>query len=151
MINKKDKQGLQFKSALFAFVIVGVIIFGVGTWIDQWNQDYSSNITYDLRKYDKSNEMYSYSSTSKLNLAPQSSFDSGEGTDFEGTSLRGAFGIINKIFLPFNFLTGTGGLLDSVEDQFGIPEYITQAVTTLILFAVIFSIIALFFRKATPA
>ena len=147
----KDKKGMQFKSILFAIVAMSMVIFAVGTWVDEWNRDYDSNITWNLGDYNKLDDMSDYASSSKGTMAVKSSFDSGAGADFEGTSLRGAFGVINNIFTPFNIVLGEGGLIDSIEDQFGIPNYITIGVVTLILFAIIFSIIALFFRKATPA
>jgi len=147
----KNKKGLQFKSAIFAVVAVSLAIIAIGVWVNQWNQDYDAGLTYDLGEYSSLDEMSAYASSSKGTVAVRSSFDTTGGGDFEGTSLRGAFAIINNIFIPFNVVFGSGGLIDSIEDRWGIPNYITIGLVTFMIIAIIFSIIALFFRKPTPA
>jgi hypothetical protein len=147
----KDKRGLQFKAALFALITVSMVLYGIGVWVGSWNTQYNSGLTYDLGDYEKLDELSSYASSSKGNVSVRSSFDTTGSGDFEGTSLRGAFGVINNIFTPFNVLLGEGGLIDSIEDRFGIPNYITIGFISLMTIAIIFSLIALFFRKPTPA
>lgn len=147
----KNKKGLQFKSALFALVAISLAITAVGVWVNQWNQDYGSGLTYDLGGYSSLDELSSYASSSKGTISVKTSFDTTGSGDFEGTSLRGAFGIINNIFLPFEVVFGDGGLIDSIEDRWGIPNYITIGIVTFMTIAILFSIIALFFRKSTPA
>lgn len=147
----KNKEGLQFKSGLFALVVLSLVIIAVGIWVNQWNQDYDAGLTYDLNKYDVSDDLSTYASGSKTTIAVRSSFDTTGSGDFEGTSLRGAFALINNIFTPFNVVLGEGGLIDSIEDRWGIPNYITIGIVTMMIIAIVFSIIALFFRKPTPA
>ena len=142
-----NKKGLQFKSALFALVVASIIILAVGYWINEWNTSYDAGLTYDLGDYQKLDELSSYASSSKGNISAQSSFDTGG--DFEGTSLRGAFGIVNNLFTPFKVLLGEGGLIDAIEDRWGIPNYITLGISTMMVLAIIFALIALFFRKGT--
>lgn len=153
MIRKlqKDKRGLQFKAALFGLIAMSMVIYAVGVWVGSWNTEYNSGLTYDLGDYEKLDELSSYSSSTKGNVSVKSSFDTTGSGDFEGTSLRGAFGVINNIFTPFNIVLGEGGLIDSIEDRFGIPDYITIGFLTMMTIAIIFSLIALFFRKPTPA
>lgn len=146
----KNKRGVQFKAALFALVAVSMAIYAVGVWISDWNTQYDSGLTYDLGEYQKLDELSSYASSSKGNISVRSSFDTGS-SDFEGTSLRGAFGIINNIFTPFNIVLGSGGLIDSIEDRFGIPNYITIGIVTLMVLSIIFALVALFFRKPTSS
>lgn len=146
----KNKKGVQFQSALISLVVVGMAIYAIGIWIGQWNQDYDSGLTYDLDNYNKLDDLSSYASSSKGDIAVKSSSDPG-GQDFEGTSLRGAFSIINNIFAPFNIVFGKGGLIDSIEDRWGIPNYIVIGFLTIFIISIVFTIIALFFRKPTPA
>lgn len=147
----KNKRGVQFKAALFALVAVSMAIYAVGVWIGDWNTQYDSGLTYDLGEYQKLDELSSYASSSKGNISVRSSFDTTGSGDFEGTSLRGAFGIINNIFTPFNIVLGSGGLIDSIEDRFGIPNYITIGIVTLMVLSIIFALVALFFRKPTSS
>lgn len=147
----KNKKGLQFKSALFALIVLSMCILAVGIWINDWNTKYDSGLTYDLGGYSKLDEMSSYSSSAQGNISVRSSFDTTSGGDFEGTSLRGSFGIINNIFTAFNVVLGEGGLIDSIEQRWGIPNYITIGLVSMIVLAIIFAIIALFFRRATTS
>ena len=142
-----NKKGLVFKNALFALVAMSMLILAAGYWIDDWNSKYNSGLTYDLGEYNKLDTLSDYASSSQGNISVKSSFDTTGSGDFEGTSLRGAFGIINRIFLPFNVVFGDGGLIDSIEDRFGIPDYITIGIASMMIMAIVFAIIALFFRK----
>jgi len=147
----RDKRGLQFKAALFALIATSLVILAVGVWVNQWNIDYNAGLTYDLGDYEELDELTTYSSGSRSTIAVKSSFDTTGGGDFEGTSLRGAFGIINNIFTPFNVVMGEGGMLDAIEDRWGLPNYIIRGILAFMIIAIIFSIIALFFRKPSPA
>jgi len=143
-----NKKGLQFKNALFALIVVSMAIIAVGHWVNAWNTKYDSGITYDLGEYDKLDTLSSYATSTQGNLSARSSFDTTSGGDFEGTSLRGAFSVVNNIFTPFNVVFGNGGLIDSIEDRWNIPHYITIGIISMMVLAIIFAIIALFFRKA---
>ena len=146
----KNKKGLQFKSGLFALVVMSMSIIAIGIWVNDWNTAYDSGLTYDLGDYNRLDDISQYASSSKGNLSAKSSFDTTANIgDFEGTSLRGAFGIINNIFSAFNVVLGEGGMIDSIEERWGIPNYITLAIVTLLVFEILFSIIALFFRRPT--
>ena len=143
----KDKKGLQFKAALFSLIAMSMVIYGIGIWVNDWNTQYDSGLTYDLGEYSKLDELSSYSSASRGNISVRSSFDTTAGGDFEGTSLRGAFGVVNNIFAPFRIVFGEGGLIDSIEDRWGVPNYITIGLLSFFTIAIIFALIALFFRK----
>lgn len=144
LIRIRDKRGLEFKSSIFAIVIISMCTIAIGVWIDDWNTNYDSGLTYDLNDYDKLDEMSDYASSSKGNISVRSSFDEGS---FEGTSLRGAFSIINNIFTPFEVVLGSGGLVDSIQDRWGIPNYIIIGVVTMMVISILFALIALLFRK----
>ena len=144
----KDKRGLEFKKALFALIIIGMAIYGIGIWVGEWSDNYSSGITYDLGDYDKSDTLSSYATSTQGNLSTKSSFDTTSAGDFEGTSIRGAFSIVNDIFTPFNVLFGSGGMLSSIQDRWNIPDYIMIGIISMMILAIVFALIALFFRKA---
>lgn len=150
-IINKNKKGLQFQSTIIALVIFSMAIVAIGVWVNQWDQDYDSGINSDLSGYSKLDDLSDYASTSKGTLAPKTSSDTTGTGDFEGTSLRGAFSIVNNIFNPFNLLLGKSGIINSLEDRWGVPNYISIGIITIIVLAIVFSLIALFFRKLTPA
>lgn len=148
MINKKNKKGLIFKNALFALIIISMAIIAIGTWVGEWNVKYDSGLTYDLGDYNELDTMGEYATSTQGNMSAKSSFDTTSGGDFEGTSLRGAFSVINNIFKPFSVVFGDGGMIDSIETRWNIPNYITIGFVSIMVLAIIFAIIALFFRKA---
>ncbi len=145
MMNKK---GLVFKNAFFAIIIVSASIIATGVWIGDWNTNYNSGLTYDLQDYNKLDSMSQTAQAQKGNMSVKSSFDAGQGaTNFEGTSLRGVFGILNNIFNPFRVVFGDGGMIDSVTERWGLPDYIGEIILTLMIFSIIYALIAIFFRK----
>ncbi|KKN06159.1 hypothetical protein LCGC14_1080170, partial [marine sediment metagenome] len=101
-MRKMNKKGLVFKDALFAIIFVSVSIIAIGIWIGDWNVKYDSGLTYDLGNYDELSSVSDTAQSQKGNLSVKSAFDAGQGaTNFEGTSIRGAFGVLNNIFAPF--------------------------------------------------
>ena len=34
----KNKKGLIFKNALFALIVVGIAIYGIGVWVGNWSE-----------------------------------------------------------------------------------------------------------------
>lgn len=140
----KDKRGLEFKSAFFAVIAVSLVIAAVGTIIGDWNTTYNSGLSYDLQEYDKTSEMSSEVQNQKDAISP-SSAETGSG-DFEGSILRGVFGVISDLYRPFNIVFGEGGMLDSVTEQFGIPDYVRQGLVAMMVAAITFTLIAILFR-----
>ena len=143
MIN--DKRGLVFKNAFFALIVVGVAFVALGLWIDEWNTDYSSGLTVDFEDFDTLDEVSQEAIGQEGNISIKSSFT--EGADFEGTSLRGVFAVLNDLYRPFRVIFGEGGMLDSLTDRWGMPDYIRQALVAMMIMAITFAIIAIFFRK----
>jgi len=140
----KDKRGLVFKNAFFAILIASVAIIAVGVWVDEWNTDYGSGLTIDLDDYDKLDEVSGEAVGQEGNISIKSSFT--EGADFEGTSLRGVFAVLNDLYRPFRVVFGEGGMLDSLTDRWGLPDYIRQTLVAMMIMAITFAIIAIFFR-----
>jgi len=144
---KMNKKGLVFQNAFMAIIVVSLAIIAVGVWVNDWNTTYSSGLTYDLGDYDKLDSMSGEASGQQGNISVKSSFAASSGTDFEGTSLRGVFGVLNNIFAPFRVVFGDGGMIDSVTERWGLPDYIRQAFVTMIIIAITFALVAIFFRK----
>ena len=140
----KNKKGLVFRNAFYAIVVVSMAFIAIGIWVSDWNTTYSSGLTYDLGEYDKLDEMSDQASSQRGNVSVKSSFAT---EDFEGTSIRGVFGVINNLFAPFNVVFGEGGMLSSIEERWGLPNYIVRGTIAIMLFAITFALIALLFRK----
>lgn len=143
MIKINNKKGLQFKSAFFAIIALSMIVIATGIIIDDWNTEYDSGLTYDLAEYSELDSLSSEANRQQGNISVKSSV---EGEDFEGTTLRAVFGILNNIYKPFKIIFGEGGMLDSVTDRFGIPNYVRQGLVTMMILAITFAIIAILFR-----
>ncbi len=147
-MRKMNKKGLVFKDALFAIIFVSVSIIAIGVWIGDWNIQYNSGLTYDLGTYDELRSVSSTAQSQKGNLSVKSAFDAGQGaTNFEGTSIRGAFGVLNNIFTPFRVVFGNGGMIDSLTARWGLPDYIGEALLTIMIISLTWALIAIFFRK----
>lgn len=140
----KNKKGLVFRDAFFAVIIASVAIIAIGIWVNDWNIQYGSGLTYDLGDYDELDSMSGEAQSQKGNVSVKTSFDTG---DFEGTSLRGVFGVLNNIYTPFRVVFGEGGMIDSVTERWGLPNYIRQMLVTLIIISITFALVAIFFRK----
>lgn len=140
---RKDKRGLQFKNAFFAILLIGVMITAIGVIISGWNTPYNSGLTYDLDEYNKNTQIGGTAEGYENSLSPDSP-DSGQ--TFESTSTFSSYGIIGNILQPFRIVFGDNGLVDSVTERFGIPDYIRYAVVTMMIFAFLFALIAIVFR-----
>lgn len=138
---------MEIKNALFAIVAMSMIIIAVGVIVSDWNEQYNSGLTYDLEgDYNKLSTISGTAEEQEGRIAVSSS-SSSESGDFEGTSIRAAFGILNTIFTPFQIVFGNNGMLDAVTERFGIPDYIRQGLVTIMVFAVIFALITIFFGR----
>ena len=140
----KDKRGLEFKLAFFAIIAISVVTIAVGIWVNDWNDTYNSGLTYDLQDYDELDSMSGQAKAQQGNISVKTSFSE---DNFEGTSLRGAFGVINNMFAPFRVVFGEGGMIDSVTTRWGMPDYIRQGIITMMIIAITFALVALLFRK----
>lgn len=138
---KMNKKGVQLKSAFFAVVAVSMIIIAAGVIIGEWDTQYNSGLNYDLSEYDELDSFSQEAETQKGQITPQDA-DPGSG-DFEGRIFRGGYGILGRIFLPFQSVFN---MLESVEERFGMPNYVMEGVLTLVFFSLIFSLVAIIFR-----
>lgn len=140
MMNKK---GFQFNTAFFSIIAISLVVISVGIIINNWNTEYGSGLTSDLSEYDKLEDVSTEAQSQKGKIAVKSST---QDENFEGTSIRGVFGLLNNIYAPFRIVFGEGGMLDSLTDRFGIPDYIRQALVTMMVMAITFRLVTIFFR-----
>lgn len=143
----KNKKGLQLKSAFYSVVAISMLIIAIGVIINDWNSIYDSGLTYDLGSdYDKLDSISGDASSHKGNLSVKSSSTT-ESEDFEGTSIRAAFGVLNTIYTPFQVIFGNNGMLDAITERFGLPDYIRQGFVTIMVVAITFALITIFFGR----
>ena len=131
--------------ALYALVAVSVIVIAGGAMINNWNTSYSSGLTYDLGDYNKLDDASQTAETQRGNISGKSSTQ--DDSNFEGTTLRAVFGIVNTIFTPFKVVFGNDGMLVSLTNRWNMPDYIRQALVTIMIFALTFAIITIFFGR----
>ena len=143
MIKKMNKKGLEFKLAFFALILVSMSVIAIGAWIGDWNKSYDAGLTYDLEEYNKLQELRGEANDqdAKINIKSTNVNEL-----FEDTSLRGVFGVLNNIKTSFRMVFGEGGMLDALTHRFGLPDYITAGIMTLMSMAIIFTLIAIFFK-----
>lgn len=142
-IKKQNKKALSFKMAMFSLIAVSLMILAVGAWINDWNDIYDSGIAYDLDEYDQSDTL-SDEAESQKDMIVVKSTDTGE--EFEGTSIRGVFGVLNSLYESFRIVFGDDGMLDSIQNRFGIPDYPMQSLVNFMIVAITFALIAVFFK-----
>lgn len=139
----KDKGGFNFSSAFYALLSISVITIALGIWVSDWSEDYGAGLNYDLTEYDALGDLSTEAQDQREGIVIKSS---AQDDSFEGTSIRGVFGVLNNIYEPFRVLFGEGGMLDSLTDRFGLPNYIRQLFVTAIVMAITFSLVIVFFR-----
>jgi len=134
---------MNFKNAIFAIIITGLIIATATIILGGWASQYNSGITSDLDEYNQIGELSDTATEHQGKINPQSGEAS---SDFETDTFRGVYGIITNIFAPFRIVFGSGGMIDSLAERFGIPEIYIQVIITMMVFAIIFGIVAIIFR-----
>lgn len=132
---------MEFKATFFMIVAVGLIATAAGIIINDWGIEYGSGITSDLGSYEKVGELADYvENYQNGSISPQSGEAS---TDPETLTYRGVWGIITGIFKPFRLIYD---MMDAAFETFSIPDYIKYGITTMIIAAIVFTIIAIVFR-----
>ena len=139
---------MQFKNAFFAIIVFGLMIVAAGVWLIEQNQNYGSGISSDLGELDKFSETYESAESQKGRINPQSGEAS---SDFETETFRGGYGIITNIFSDLRLVFGDDGMIDSVAERYGLPDYVTGRIIALMVFAITFAIIAIIFRLGRTA
>jgi len=136
---------LQLKSAFFALIVVGIVVTAVGVIINGWNETYNSGLVSDLGDYDQMSSVSAEAGTQQGKLSPN---DPDPGTDAESSTFRGVYGVISNIYAPFRVVFGNNGMIDSVTERFGLPDYLRQGIVTMIVIAFTFTLVAIIFRLA---
>jgi len=141
MVNKK---GFVFRDAFFAIIVGSMIFIAVGTWIADWNIKYDSGLDYDLDRYNELSSVSDSARGQQGNISVEGSFDV---ADFEGTSIKGVFRILNNIFEPFRIIFGNNGVIDSVTERWGLPDWVRQSLVTIMVLSITFALIAILFKR----
>jgi len=148
IIKIKNKKALIFRNAFFAIIAVSLVITAVGVIISSWNTTYSSGLLYDLDEYNRMEDISAEAGQQQSDINVKST---NTGESFEGTSIRGVFGILNNIYAPFRIVFGDNGMLDSITERFGMPDYIRQALVTFMIMGITFALVAVLFRLSRVA
>lgn len=139
-----NKKGLQIKSMFFAVIVMSMVILAVGSILIDWDSVYSSGVSYDLDDdYDALDEFAGEARTMRGNITPKDA-DPGTG-DFEGKIFSGGYGILGRLFSPFNTVWS---MFESIEQRFGFADqaYIRKGVLAMMFIAIVTTIIAIIFR-----
>jgi len=138
---KMNKKGASLKNIFFAVIVVSMVVLAVGTIVGEWSLKYGSGLTYDLDEYSDLDTFSSEAQTQKGGITP-ADVDPGTG-DFEGKILRGGYGILGRVFLPF---TSVWNMMESIENRFGLPSYVGEGILTLMVFSIVATVVAILFR-----
>jgi hypothetical protein len=139
---------MELKLAFFAIIVFSMIIIASGVVVNQWSDDYDSGLTSDLEGFDKLSDVSEDAKSQQGKINPQSGEAS---SDFETGMFRGGYGIITSIFEPLRAVFGDKGMVDAVTERFGLPDYVRQGLVAMMIFALIFAIIAIIFRLGRSA
>ncbi len=134
---------MEISKAFYSIIVFSMIMAAAGLIITEWSIDYNSGVTSDLGELNK----ISLASTEAKSIQGKISPQTGEASsDFETDTFRAGYGILTSIFSPFRIVFGEDGMIDSVVERFGLPDYLWNGIIAMILFAIIFTIIAIIFR-----
>jgi len=140
-----NKKGLVFKQAFLALIALSIMVIATGNWVNEWNNDYNANMDYNLNEYNKLNDLSSEAQSQREAIGIKSA-SSDSSINFEGTSIRGVFGMLNNIYAPFRMVFGDNGMIDSITERFGMPDFIRQGLVAMMVMVITFTLASIFFR-----
>jgi len=144
----RNKRAMQFQAAFFSIIAVSVAVIAAGVILADWNITYGSGIAQDLGGFNKLDDISGTAQSQKTGVTVKSS---NADVNFEDSSIRGVYGVISNIYEPFRIVFGDNGMLDSVTERLGLPDYIRQALVTLMIMAITFALVKIIFRLSrTP-
>jgi hypothetical protein len=139
----KDKRGAELRYIFYAIVVVSMAVIAIGINMTEWSNKYDSGVDPDLSGFDKLEEISGVATGQQRSISPD---DPDPGIDAEATTFRSVFGILTNIFSPLRTVIGTDGMIEEARVRMGLPDYIIRGSITLMIFAVIFTLIAIIFR-----
>ncbi len=142
---RMNKKGFEFKSGLFAIIAVSLFVIAFGVIISEQATVYGSDAVSEIDVYNRLDNVSSIANSGRSSISPN---DPDPGNDPEASTFRGVYGILTNIFTSFDIVLGQDGMIKTVTEQFGIPDYVTQGILTIILIGITFSLIAVIFRLA---
>lgn len=140
-----NKRGLEFKLAFFGLIVASIFIVAIGSILTSWNETYDSNIVSNLGEYSTLDDTTTTAQQQQEKIVVK---DPSSDQNFEDTTYRGMFGILSSIYAPFAIVFGDGGMIDSVTERFGMPDYLRQGIVIMMGFAITWALIAIVFRLA---
>jgi len=136
---------MEFKGTIFAIIAVSMVIIAASVAVDQLGDAYNSGITSDLGKFNKLDSATDEVGDMQGRMVQQSGEAS---SDYEQETFRSGYGILTNIFKPLRLVFGEDGMIDSVIERFGLPDYIWNGWIAMISIAITTTIIAIVFRRA---
>lgn len=148
-LSRINKRGVfEFKKGFHAIVIFSMLIIAIGLVVTGWSTTYDSGLSNDLGEFNKLNNISEEISGQKDSLSAN---DPDPGSDAEGRTFRGVYSILTNIFLPFNLVFGSEGILIGLGDRFGVPSYIIQGIMTMMFVTITMALIGIIFRLGRNA
>lgn len=143
-----NKKGLQFQKAFYSIIAFSVIIIAVGVLFNDYSTGYGYENPSDLGNL---NRLDNISQDVNVQKGQVSANDPDPGSNAEANTFRGVYGIIANIFSPFEIVFGDNGMISSLSQRFGIPDYVGNMIVALMIVAFTFSLIAIIFRLGRNA
>jgi len=138
-----NKKGLQFKALFISIIAMSMCVIAIEAHTNSWNTTYGSDLDYDLQDFNKLDDV---SNTADIQQKGVTVKSSNTEVRFEDTSIRGVYGILSNIYEPFRIVFGDDGMIDSLGKRLGLPDYIGQGGVTMMIIAITFALVAIFFR-----
>jgi len=135
-----NKKGAELKSIFFSVVILGLVITAFVSILANMGSEYGTSLDIDLSDYQKNSEVQVVAESQQGQLTPQ---DSTFSEAFENNVFKAGYGIVASTFSSFAIAFD---MIEATSDRFGIPSYIGLAITLLITFTLIYTIISIVFR-----
>lgn len=139
----KDKKGFELKYGLFAIIGISMVVISIGVIVNDWANAYDQSMDLNIAGFDRLDEMAGVASGQRDQISPD---DPEPGIDSEASTFRSVFGILSNIFSPFRVVFGQDGMLDMARKQLGLPNYILTGAITMMIIAIIFTLVAIIFR-----
>lgn len=138
-----NKKGLEFRAAFFSIIVVSMVIIATGIILNGWGLQYGSGVTYDLGEYNYMSNMSNEANSQQGKLNPDIATPD---DNFESSTYRGVYRIIINIYAPFKIVFGNNGMIDSITKRFKLPDYVRWGITTMMVMAITFTLVAIIFR-----
>lgn len=140
-IRTMNKKGAQIGSMFIAAVLVSFMITATLLIVNEYSLFYNgSNSGINIPGSENFNKL---NDTSNQFRSITSTNNPDQGSNFESNLFRLSYGVITNIFLPLDIAYD---MLLGISQTFKLPHYISYTIILLLVFAIVFSLIALIMR-----